>query len=796
MQIACERCATVYVLDDKLIPPNGAPVQCTRCGLVFTAKPPAGAPAAPPAPKPTAPPASAQAFAPRAGTQIFGSAPASAAPAPAGQPSAHSTQMFGAVPAPSAPAPARAASFPTQTFGSPALHGSPAPQPEPNRSAHSTQLFGAPAAAPASSSATLAFGALAASAAAAPPAAAPSQPVHATQMFGAVAPAAPSTAQAGSSPSVRSTQVFGALGQAPASPSGAVGQTQTFGAVSAPSPSQAVAPAPTPMFGSLPSTPRPTFGSAPAADPDAGARAPDPAASVKSFPKSADGGDASLAPGQARPTPMFGAPAASAPGTLASEAPDLAASDPNATIPFGMSPFVAASSVQQAAVDKTLLFGTSAPGPAAQPSQPVPSWQASPAGQSGEAAAPRAPRSSLEMPKIADPAPAASDATTIPGALPEVAGSAPAPLPTPSWMGQPQAADVAQTPAFGTQSASPRPRTTAERPAPLPMGPVGSQTMELQVALQRSRRRVPLILGGIVLVAAIAGGVAVWFKSQTPMPDPAIVAADDAALGLLRKDDTKSLLAAIEAWKEIEAKAPDYVPAKANQVIAYLLLMQDAREEINRIKLKANQVEKEMARIKEKKATPDWHARANAKRDELVEIKKAHDPLVEQASEYDTKAGELLKASRALVDRTKLDAGAVLRASAIYYAVKGNESAESFAKRYREVLDERKVLLDEPRAFADLAVAALQAQSRVSPEMRHKGIQYVGETLRKDPKVLRAHLLKARLHLASREYAEAKDALTELLVLNPAHSAAAALKEDVVAAEENAKKLAVEDSKK
>ncbi|HCF62519.1 MAG TPA: hypothetical protein DFS52_31585, partial [Myxococcales bacterium] len=392
---------------------------------------------------------------------------------------------------------------------------------------------------------------------------------------------------------------------------------------------------------------------------------------------------------------------------------------------------------------------------------------------------------------------AASDATTLPGAPPEVASGAPTgPLPAPSWMGPLQAADLAQTPAFGSQPAAARGRTTAERPAPLPMGPVGSQTMELQVALQKSRRRVPLILGGCVLVAAIAGGVALWLKSQTPMPEPDIVAADEAALGLLRKDDTKSLLAAVEAWKEIEAKSPDYVSAKANQMIAYLLLTQDARDEISRIKLKANQVEKEMARIKEKKATPDWHARANAKRDELIEIKNAHDPLVEQASEYDAKAGELLKASRTLVDRTKLDAGVVLRASAIYYAVKGNESAESFAKRYRETLDERKVLLDEPRAFADLAVAALQAQSRVSPEMRNKGIKYVGETLRKDAKMLRAHLLKAKLHLASREYAQAKDALTELLVLNPAHSAAAALKEDVIAAEENAKKLEAEASKR
>ncbi len=48
MQITCEKCGTVYALDDRLIPAGGAPVQCTRCGNVFTARPTAAA-----APEPT-----------------------------------------------------------------------------------------------------------------------------------------------------------------------------------------------------------------------------------------------------------------------------------------------------------------------------------------------------------------------------------------------------------------------------------------------------------------------------------------------------------------------------------------------------------------------------------------------------------------------------------------------------------------------------------------------------------------------------------------------------------------------
>ena len=52
MRIRCERCATIYELDEKRLPPHGALVKCTRCDHVFRAAPPvAGSvPSAPEAP--------------------------------------------------------------------------------------------------------------------------------------------------------------------------------------------------------------------------------------------------------------------------------------------------------------------------------------------------------------------------------------------------------------------------------------------------------------------------------------------------------------------------------------------------------------------------------------------------------------------------------------------------------------------------------------------------------------------------------------------------------------------------
>ncbi|HET6923892.1 MAG TPA: zinc-ribbon domain-containing protein [Anaeromyxobacteraceae bacterium] len=110
MHIRCERCSTVYELDEKILPPGGAPVQCTRCQHVFHAFPPQAAgrtlpmfpavqgegvarPSPPPAgvPGPSAPgPAPRQA------------APAPARPAPA--PARQSPQPAGPA-APAAPAP-------------------------------------------------------------------------------------------------------------------------------------------------------------------------------------------------------------------------------------------------------------------------------------------------------------------------------------------------------------------------------------------------------------------------------------------------------------------------------------------------------------------------------------------------------------------------------------------------------------------------------------------------------------------------------------------------------------------
>ncbi|MGZ6071361.1 MAG: zinc-ribbon domain-containing protein [Myxococcaceae bacterium] len=173
MQIACPNCHTRYALDDRLVPTGGAPVQCTRCGLVFTAQHGADEPGGAghsPAPSGTLPFGSAartagpirteaygQSPPPSASTQVFGAgtAPPAAPPGPganagrtqvfgSGTAESARTQVFGASAAPARPPGPPPAAARTQVFGGPAAPGAP-PRPSPEPSAR-TQVFGGPGA--------------------------------------------------------------------------------------------------------------------------------------------------------------------------------------------------------------------------------------------------------------------------------------------------------------------------------------------------------------------------------------------------------------------------------------------------------------------------------------------------------------------------------------------------------------------------------------------------------------------------------------------------------------------------
>ncbi len=231
MQIACPNCHTRYALDDRLVPTGGAPVQCTRCGLVFTAQ--RGG---------EAPPGQGQQAGPPSGTLPFGSAARTAGPIRTeayGQspPPSASTQVFGAGPAAAPPPPSAPGANRTQVFGSGTAE------------AARTQVFGASAAAPL------------------PGAGLAPAPANRTQVFGGPLQPSP-TASAGRpapEPSAR-TQVFGggaARGGAPSEPP-PTARTQVFGGAAAPGAGPPPAPPSSPMraavFGGAAAEPGPSSG--------------------------------------------------------------------------------------------------------------------------------------------------------------------------------------------------------------------------------------------------------------------------------------------------------------------------------------------------------------------------------------------------------------------------------------------------------------------------------------------------------------------------------------------------------
>jgi predicted Zn finger-like uncharacterized protein len=84
--IRCEKCSTVYELDEKVLPASGAPVQCSRCQYIFTAYP--SAPASTPAPTPAAAPLAFGAPTRSASPGARASAPVEGEPASASSPAA------------------------------------------------------------------------------------------------------------------------------------------------------------------------------------------------------------------------------------------------------------------------------------------------------------------------------------------------------------------------------------------------------------------------------------------------------------------------------------------------------------------------------------------------------------------------------------------------------------------------------------------------------------------------------------------------------------------------------------
>ncbi len=319
--------------------------------------------------------------------------------------------------------------------------------------------------------------------------------------------------------------------------------------------------------------------------------------------------------------------------------------------------------------------------------------------------------------------------------------------------------------------------------SPLPMPErVGAQTMQLQVALRRRQRRGPIIaavIGGIVLVTAAIG---IFLSLRTPSADSRYVQADLKALELLKLDDSASLTQAIDYWKKLEPRDPEYVPFQTNQAMAHALLAYDIRNEIDRINEHRLITLQEKKLLEEKKEPNDWRARANTLGAQYVADINRVNALSKEAEIHDEQISKILQKTKQLVQNLGVagDTGTWYRAAAIYYTSRGSaEQYKNFVEPYKKFADRRETLNDPSRAFADLAMALYYSGSRSEPDWQKKGIAAALDALRKDPKLLRAQFVLAKIYFSNKEYAQAKETIKQLLERNPKHSAAKKLMEEV-----------------
>lgn len=837
MLISCEKCSTTYVLDDKLIPPQGAPVQCTRCQHVFTARPPGAAVAAASEP---------QAATNR--TQMFGAPGAGAAP-----PQTSKTVMFGAG---GSDAPAAAPTNRTMMFGAP---GSDAPGPGAAAAANKTMMFGAPGTGAAPPPAggtpreqankTMMFGVPGSEAA--PGAAAAAQPTNRTMMFGA-----PGAAEA---QPTNKTMMFGAPGS-DTPPAAAANKTMMFGAPgSEGAPPAQANPRSTMMFGAVPPS---NLGSVPPTQ----APAQQKTSSTMMFGTAAVQPPAQQPAGQQKTstTMMFGTPAAVQPPPAA--APSPAAQKSSSTMIFGATPVtgpgpgkapkLTESTVRIGPEDLERMMrehealgrgegGLTPPeAPAVSPAQDrqnktqmfamsdQPDGATPPGGNDAVARQNKTQMFAMtEQPEVTEPAggamgnrrpprPLATDAGRAkslddasildtfppdaqpprratdpsgvhtllePGGHAHDADSARAARPASSTLQQP--AHVPNATAVedsgGRLDLPPeapdllKSASTSSSGATQPVSPVDADPAAVLRAQVARRNRIALILIALVLVAAAVGvTVKVFLPKLMAMraPPAAAVEGVERALAQLRFDDDKSKEAAVTQLNQLVTTYPDYIEGHAALVTAVSLQLDDVQQRVRRIEQLVERKNSLIARYNREKSPANWETLATRLSAEVDELIKEHKPLSEEGHALDTKAREAYKGLDAAVSRVGDPTKQAKLAAVRAQALFHGVSGTDQAL----VLTKRyETLADgaQPDGWIDLAIPEYAANARVSEELMAQAMAKLEELHKRDSTFLRTYVLSARLHLIKKELEAATTDLDQVLTMRKEHDVATELRE-------------------
>ena len=546
------------------------------------------------------------------------------------------------------------------------------------------------------------------------------QPGNSTQVFGAVpSPTVPSR------PATSSTQVFGAV-QVPNRPASF---TQVFGAVPPSSGASARPPSSTQVFGAVP--PPATPSKAGSFTQVFGAVAPAPAASP----------------------PLSGAPLFGAPPSL----PPALSPAPTATQTFG------AVGIPTSRPNTTQVFGSvGAPGPGL------------------------VPRPTISVERITGSVSQPSGGPG-PGSIGRVEGLSRGPE-----LGSFDDASLFPEPSFKSESAAesrpmdlgvslppesfPAP-PVREMSGPAPLSYPASTSSpddddDLDRMMRRQLRGRSRRLVGWLAVLSLAGAAYYGyrtFQQRKPTFPPAVVAEQENAFVLLRRDDAATRGQAEEHLRSLVSQNPTYADGRAAYLIALVLDFDDQRVVINHLAERSKAYATQIARYQSEQRPDDWQKRAEELRGLMQEVKKQMDPLVDTATQLDE---QIIALARALPPPSFDDPRPplmVLRARALLASVKGQADALEQVTHYGSS--------GAQDSWGSVMFAEYALNSRVPPDTAQRAFQMMDGLRNEDKAFIRPYVLAARIAAAQRHPDVSISLLEAALALNPTHELAQKLAE-------------------
>ena len=308
-------------------------------------------------------------------------------------------------------------------------------------------------------------------------------------------------------------------------------------------------------------------------------------------------------------------------------------------------------------------------------------------------------------------------------------------------------------------------------PEPLPMGGGAPPSRvsrpdpaerALAAQLRRRRSRAIWSVFGLIALGLVAYAGWTWWIGRGEVPI-SVRADRDAVLTLLRKDDPQSRASALKVLDAMVQRYPQWVGARATQVLAQTLEMDDQRTLLRRSLADAEALKTTVARLEAERSPADWKAQADAARARLEQLRKQTDPMVDAVNALETKLNVTRDALNRLPPGNEDDERARFRADAVFAGVAGRaERAISDAERYKQ--------LGGKDGWAEIAYAEYVLSAKgAPPDSVEAAARSMNELMAHDSTFIRPYVLAGRLLLALRQREAALSKLDAAVTLNPKH---------------------------